>query len=40
MIVYGGIFEVCKELNDMHILDLESEKWLCVFEELNSPKKT
>jgi len=23
MIIYGGIFEVCKELNDMHIFDLE-----------------
>jgi len=23
MIIYGGIFEVCKELNDMHIFDLK-----------------
>ena len=40
MIIYGGIFEVCKELNDMHVFDLNTESWLCVFEELNSPKKT
>jgi len=40
MIIYGGIFEVCKELNDMHVFDLTSDSWLCVFEELNSPKKT
>lgn len=39
MLIYGGIFEVCKELNDMHLFDLQSDQWLCVFEELNSPKK-
>jgi len=39
MIIYGGIFEVTKELNDMHIFDLRNEKWICLFEEINSPKK-
>lgn len=39
MLIYGGIFEVTKELNDMHIFDLKNERWLCLFEELNSPKK-
>ena len=39
MIIYGGIFEVTKELNDMHIFDLQSDKWICLFEEINSPKK-
>ena len=39
MIIYGGIFEVTKELNDMHVFDLKNERWLCLFEELNSPKK-
>lgn len=39
MIVYGGIFEVTKELNDMHVFDLKNEKWIVLFEELNSPQK-
>jgi hypothetical protein len=39
MIIYGGIYEVTKELNDMHIFDLNEEKWLCLFEELMSPIK-
>ena len=39
MIIYGGIFEVTKELNDMHIFDLKNDKWICLFEEINSPKK-
>jgi len=38
MICYGGIFDICKELNDMHIFDLNNERWLCFFEELNSPQ--
>ena len=38
MIVYGGIFDICKELNDMHIFDLKAERWLCFFEELHSPQ--
>ena len=39
MIIYGGIYEVTKELNDMHVFDLKNEKWLCLFEELMSPLK-
>ena len=38
MIVYGGIFDICKELNDMHIFDMRAERWLCFFEEQNSPQ--
>ena len=37
MIIYGGIYEICKELNDMHVFDLRTDRWLCLFEELNSP---
>lgn len=37
MIIYGGIFDICKELNDMHIFDMKAERWLCFFEELHSP---
>lgn len=39
MIIYGGIYIVTKELNDMHVFDLKANKWLCLFEELNSPMK-
>jgi hypothetical protein len=31
MIVYGGIYEVTKELNDMHVFDIKNERWLCLF---------
>lgn len=39
MIIYGGIYEITKELNDMHIFDLKKDRWICLFEEINSPKK-
>jgi|APCry1669189768_1035252.scaffolds.fasta_scaffold66620_1 hypothetical protein len=39
MIIYGGIYEVTKELNDMHVFDIINQKWLCLFEEINSPVK-
>lgn len=39
MIVYGGIYEVTKELNDMHVFDIVNERWMCLFEEINSPIK-
>lgn len=38
MIIYGGIFDICKELNDMHIFDMRADRWLCLFEELHSPQ--
>lgn len=39
MIIYGGIFEITKELNDMHIFDIQKREWICLFEEINSPAK-
>jgi hypothetical protein len=39
MIIYGGILEVTKELNDMHIFDFKKEQWVTLFQELNSPIK-
>lgn len=40
-IIFGGIFEITKELNDMYIYDMKERKWLCIFEETNcvSPVK-
>jgi hypothetical protein len=37
MIIFGGIFEVTKELNDMHLFDMRSKKWIQFFEETSSP---
>ena len=34
MIIYGGIHDVCKELNDMHLFDMVEDRWLCLFDEL------
>lgn len=39
MIIYGGFFALCQELNDMHIFDLKNSRWICLFDELNSPMK-
>ena len=39
MIVFGGIYEITKELNDFHIYDLKNNKWVTLFEEANSPMK-
>ena len=40
MIIYGGIYEVTKELNDMHIFDFKKEEWVTLYQELNSPQKS
>ncbi len=39
MVIFGGIHEVTKELNDLCLFDLKSLKWVKFFEELNSPAK-
>lgn len=39
MIVFGGIYEITKELNDLHMFDFSKKKWVTVFEETNSPIK-
>jgi N-acetylneuraminic acid mutarotase len=37
VIVYGGIHELTQELSDMYLYDLNSNKWMMVFEEEHSP---
>lgn len=37
MIVQGGMKEVTKELNDLHVFDFEKEQWLCLFGQIISP---
>jgi hypothetical protein len=39
MIVFGGIFEVTKELDDMVVLDFRNRRWVTFFDELGSPVK-
>jgi Galactose oxidase, central domain len=39
MIVFGGIYEITKELNDLYLFDFTKRKWVTVFEESNSPIK-
>ena len=40
MVVFGGIYEVTKELNDMIIYDIKNKRWITLFEEQSSPVKT
>ena len=46
MCVFGGIFEVTKELNDLHLYDIANNRWICLFAEktefvtAQSPTKT
>jgi hypothetical protein len=37
MVIFGGYFEVTKELNDLYIFDFVEEKWIQIFLEANSP---
>ena len=39
MILFGGIYEITKELNDLHIFDFSKNTWVTLFEESNSPLK-
>lgn len=39
MLIFGGIFEVTKELNDLQSFDFTTRKWQAIFEEL-SPAAT
>ena len=33
LFVFGGIFEVTKELNDCHVYDIATNQWKCIFDE-------
>ena len=39
MTLFGGIYEITKELNDFHLYDFKKNKWITLFEETYSPKK-
>ena len=44
MLIFGGIFEVTKELNDLLAFDFSAKQWVTLFEELGpdstSPVRT
>ena len=31
--IFGGLFEVTKELNDLHLYDIANNRWICLFSE-------
>lgn len=37
MVIFGGIFEITKELNDLHMFDFSKNRWITLFEETVSP---
>ena len=39
MVIFGGIYEITKELNDLHLFDLRTNKWITIQEEINSPAR-
>lgn len=39
MLVFGGIHEVTKELDDLHVFDFKNLRWIELFEEQISPLK-
>lgn len=41
MVVFGGIYEITRELNDCYVYNIKSNTWISLFEESgpSSPKK-
>jgi Galactose oxidase, central domain len=39
MVIFGGIFEITREMNDFFLFDLKNNKWITLFEETSSPAK-
>ena len=37
MIIFGGIYELTQELNDMHIYDFNNGQWFAILNEMESP---
>jgi len=37
MVIFGGLFELTKELNDLYAFDLKNFQWVKVFDESESP---
>jgi hypothetical protein len=39
MIVFGGIHEVTRELDDLLIFDIKNKQWIPLFEEMTNLQK-
>ena len=37
MVIFGGYYEVTKELNDLFLFDFVHHKWIEIFREVDSP---
>jgi N-acetylneuraminic acid mutarotase len=37
MVVFGGFYDLTKELNDLYLFDFVTERWIAIFVEENSP---
>ena len=33
MMIFGGIFEITKELNDAHIYDIKNDRWTVIYKQ-------
>ena len=33
MVIFGGLYDLTKEMNDMHVFDLKNEKWTKLYED-------
>jgi hypothetical protein len=39
MFIFGGIFEVTKELNDVQSFSLKTREWTTIYEDEQSPQR-
>ena len=37
MVIFGGLFELTKELNDMYVFDLKNQNWIKIFDPVENP---
>jgi len=37
MMIFGGIYEITKELNDAHLYDVEKNEWILLFQKKLAP---
>ena len=37
MVIFGGFYDLTKELNDLYLFDFVTERWIPIFLEENSP---
>lgn len=37
MVIFGGLFELTKELNDLYVFDLKNHQWIKIFDDADCP---